>query len=349
MKICMPSCRRKLISDINPRNGLTLVELLVVISIISVLMALILPAVQNARRSARRVECLNHLKNLSIAMTGYATTQKRYPAAGYWAGVPGSRYPSHNWCVNLLSYVDHRDLADRWDYATSSTDAPNGHFGLTQVAVFVCPEDDSTMGAGDLSYGVSGGIGYSTYLNNVHDVPLDPFGNAIDLNGNGIIGLANDSLDGHPSDRTLLKNLGLFFMENFGAQGGVVRHYTQDSVTDGFSNTLMLIENMRTGRIPPRSKKPGRHRTLINRRSFTVPKSAKPMCARQVLLTIFVRTRASGKSTRALCCRKDSLRSRPAVMLVESTWRLRTAVFTFWRKKLMALSTQPCSARRAML
>ena len=81
------------------------------------------------------------------------------------------------------SSVDHRDLADRWDYATSYSDAPNGHLGLTQVAVFVCPEDDSSMGAGDLSYGVSGGIGYSTYLNNVHDVPVDPFGNAIDLNG----------------------------------------------------------------------------------------------------------------------------------------------------------------------
>jgi len=250
MKTWKQSCRGKFLTDINPRHGFTLVELLVVISIISVLMALILPAVQNARRSARRVECLNHLKNLSIAMTGYATTQKRYPAAGYWAGVPGNRYPSHNWCVNLLSYVDHRDLADRWDYATSYSDAPNGHLGLTQVAVFVCPEDDSAMGAGDLSYGVSGGIGYSTHLNNVHDVPVDPFGNAIDLNGNGIIGLANDALDGHPSDRTLLKSLGLFFMENFGAQGGVVRHYTQDSVTDGFSNTLMLIENMRTGRNP---------------------------------------------------------------------------------------------------
>ena len=73
--------QRKLKAEIHQRDGFTLVELLVVISIISVLMALILPAVQNARRSARRVECLNHLRNLSVAMVGYATTQKRYPAA----------------------------------------------------------------------------------------------------------------------------------------------------------------------------------------------------------------------------------------------------------------------------
>ena len=236
--------------QVNQRRGFTLLELLVVISIIALLMSLILPAVQSARQSARRVECMNHLRNLSVAMVGYAEGQKRYPAAGYWAGTPGNRYPSHNWCVDLLAYVDRRDLADRWDHTVSYSDSPNGHLGATAVAVFVCPEDDSTSGSGDLSYAVNGGVGYSTFLNNVHDVPVDPFGNAIDLNGNGIIGLANDRLDGPLSDRTMLKSLGLFFMENYGPEKGVVRHHTTASVVDGFSNTLMFVENIRTGRNP---------------------------------------------------------------------------------------------------
>lgn len=57
----------RLITKVRPPCGFTLVELLVVISIIALLMALILPAVQNARQSAGRVECLNHLRNLSVA------------------------------------------------------------------------------------------------------------------------------------------------------------------------------------------------------------------------------------------------------------------------------------------
>ena len=107
-----------------------------------------------AAPSARRVECMNHLRNLSAAMVGYAEGQKRNPAAGYWAagywaggywaGAPGNRYSSHNWCVDLLPYVDRRDLADHWDHTVSYSDS----------------------------------------------------------NGNGIIGLANDRLDGPLSDRT---------------------------------------------------------------------------------------------------------------------------------------------------
>lgn len=230
------------------RSGFTLLELLVVISIIAALMSLILPAVQSARQAARRTQCLNNIRNLGIAMAGYEAAQKRYPAAGYWAGVPGSRYPSHNWVVDLLPYVDRKDLADRWDFTVAYTDAPNGALSRIQLPVLACPEDSSLQGNGDLSYGVAGGIGYTTFLSGIHDVPVDAFGHAIDLNGNGIVGVSDDALDGHPSDRTVLKSLGLFFMENFGEHRGVVRHYRADSIVDGYSHTLMLIENVRTGR-----------------------------------------------------------------------------------------------------
>ena len=65
------------------RSAFTLIELLVSISIIAVLMSLILPAVQNAREAGRRTQCLNRVRNLSVALTGFAAAQRRYPAAGY--------------------------------------------------------------------------------------------------------------------------------------------------------------------------------------------------------------------------------------------------------------------------
>jgi prepilin-type N-terminal cleavage/methylation domain-containing protein len=69
-----------------PRNrGFTLVELLVVIAIIGVLVALLLPAVQAARESARRSECENHLKQIGIAMHNYYAVHNQFPPNSYWS------------------------------------------------------------------------------------------------------------------------------------------------------------------------------------------------------------------------------------------------------------------------
>jgi len=111
-------------------HGFTLVELLVVIAIIGILIALLLPALQVARESARRLQCTNNLKQLGLAMHSYMNTNK-----GYFP--PGSPGPlKHGLFSILLPHLDRQSMFDLIDLDANSHDDPNR---FTIVPEYICP------------------------------------------------------------------------------------------------------------------------------------------------------------------------------------------------------------------
>jgi prepilin-type N-terminal cleavage/methylation domain-containing protein len=150
------------------RRGFTLIELLVVISIIATLAALILPAVQNARATARRTECLNNIRNLGIAAQSYATSRNGNlpylvdPNATIEWGTGSTVVGYAPWTVQLLPYVEQGPLAERLAAATLATNSANNDFsadvlGRTQLKVMNCPDDPNDDTAGNLSYAMNAG------------------------------------------------------------------------------------------------------------------------------------------------------------------------------------------------
>ena len=100
------------------RGGFTLVELLVVITIIGILIALLLPAVQAAREAARQAQCRNNLKQLALACLNHEQIHRFLPTNGwgtYWEGDPDrgvAKSQPGGWVFNVLPYIEQPTIHD---------------------------------------------------------------------------------------------------------------------------------------------------------------------------------------------------------------------------------------------
>jgi prepilin-type N-terminal cleavage/methylation domain-containing protein/prepilin-type processing-associated H-X9-DG protein len=124
-------------------RGFTLVELLVVIAIIGVLVALLLPAIQAARESARRTQCANHLKQIGIGMHGYLVDHQTFPP-GYVSSVQPDHDdggPGWAWGPALMPYIEETQLYDEVDVTLSLRDPKVATLITTSVPLFICPSD----------------------------------------------------------------------------------------------------------------------------------------------------------------------------------------------------------------
>jgi prepilin-type N-terminal cleavage/methylation domain-containing protein/prepilin-type processing-associated H-X9-DG protein len=223
--------RRQSLETRLSRSGFTLIELLVVISIIAVLIALLLPAVQSAREAARRIQCTNNLKQIGLAMQNYISAIGVFPIGQSWAtNTLALEYnPSSNpWghFPQMLSYLEQGTIFNAanfaWAPATSVNIAYNTNSTVTNARInaFLCPSD-----------GVS-------------PTQVSTSGYVYDFNCNyvGSTGTTINSVGNPTQTSTIQQSTGIFGFDSPTLHNVPV--YNIAGVTDGTSNTIAYSEHL---------------------------------------------------------------------------------------------------------
>ena len=210
------------------RFGFALIESLVVLTIIGIVVALILPAVQAAREAARRIQCTNNLKQLGLAVAGYESINGCFP--------PGClpRTPSIQWgvpnadfsvFVRLLPQFEQASTYAAANLSLTSYDPANYTLGATSIATLWCPSDYGI--ATPLSYGVSAQGAWPWVWGNSYSAVTGPWEwDAFFL----VPGTLDQLL---PGEAQRIGQLGLIYS---------LSSIRVAQVTDGLSNTLLFTE-----------------------------------------------------------------------------------------------------------
>jgi prepilin-type N-terminal cleavage/methylation domain-containing protein/prepilin-type processing-associated H-X9-DG protein len=229
------------------RRAFTLVELLVVITIIGILMSLLLPAVQSARESARRVSCSNNIRNLGLALNTYHTSFRIFPPSSDWkafhgAGKTATLDPTRgaqsndsglaeDWVILILPQLEQQNLLQSFDLTQPIPAAANAAARGTQLSIMLCPSDTFNQRPFDGSA--------SSKTKNMNQ-PNQPW-----ARGNYA---ANASLGYMFSGGTLGTGAGWHDHTLVGVMGAN-DSLRIDDIKDGASNTILLGE-IRAGLIP---------------------------------------------------------------------------------------------------
>ncbi len=171
------------------RRAFTLVELLVVIAIIGLLVALLLPAVQQSRETARRLHCVNNLKQIGTATHLFESARKRLPAGAYWGGADENSMRG-TILIRLLPFLEEQGLYDAFDLTAHNihdqTFANGELIAAHEVPVYGCPSDVKVVpnafhGTGVALANYTASKGSTAVDNNAHPCQFVDHWNALAL------------------------------------------------------------------------------------------------------------------------------------------------------------------------